>query len=652
MGIIRKLDDQLSNKIAAGEVVERPASVVKELVENAIDAESTRIRVDLSEGGLSSIRVLDNGSGMEADDVETAFYRHATSKIKTDRDLFRITSLGFRGEALPSIASVSRLTLTTSIGEKDGSRIVIEGGKSGAVTKAAARKGTEVLVEDLFFNTPARLKYLRTIHTELGHTSDTVNRLALAHPEISFELYHNGKELLRTNGAGDRLRVIAAIYGRDTARKMMKIENRSLDFSVEGFIAKPEVTRSNRSYISLLINGRFVKNFAVTRAIHEGYHTLLPIGRHPVTVISVTMDPVLIDVNVHPSKLEVRLSKEQELTDLIRETIKARFRETELIPEVSAPVRKKKQYSEQTEFNLTPDNGKDTIISEQKQPSPQREAVGPVFQDAAPEKEETGTDFAEGANAVHEPAPGPVSTSPEQGKMPAPERGEKSERSEEGTYTADQKPAGTEPVNGPGESAESQEEGLMPVLYPIGQLHGTYILAQNDEGLFIIDQHAAQERIKYEYFREQVGQVERRKQDLLVPVTFDFTQREENAVLEKNEELQAVGIELENFGQRSYIVRSHPFWFPKGEEESLIREMIDLAIDGRAPDVKKMREEAAILMSCKAAIKANRYLRQDEMHRLLETLRTCEEPYTCPHGRPVVLRFTTYEMERMFKRVM
>ncbi|MBM7094261.1 DNA mismatch repair endonuclease MutL [Bacillus sp. H-16] len=632
MGIIRKLDDQLSNKIAAGEVVERPASVVKELVENAIDADSTQIRVDLSEGGLASIRVLDNGKGIEEDDLETAFFRHATSKIKNDRDLFHISTLGFRGEALPSIASVSHLTLTTSTGEGEGRFISFQGGKTTDKGKAPARKGTEVTVENLFFNTPARLKYLRTIHTELGHTTDVINRLALAHPGISFELYHNEKTLIKTNGNNDRLRVIASIYGTEVAKNMLKIEASSLDFSVEGYIAKPEITRSNRSYISLLINGRFVKNFAVSRAIHEGYHTLLPVGRHPVVVLSVTMDPILIDVNVHPSKLEVRLSKEQELTELIAETIKDTFKKTTLIPDVKkTPARKQK--SEQVPLRFSGAAKNPVMKSHQEEVSDK-----PVIRnDEEPKPEpETETLLEPLEPKRQEPEPHPAEP-----QITTPEVKIQAEQVRE-------------TVSGHAEETKAKEDadGLMPTLYPIGQLHGTYIMAQNDEGLYIIDQHAAQERIKYEYFREKVGEVDPRLQDLLVPLTFEFTQKEESLILANEDSLRAVGVILEPFGQRTYLLRAHPVWLPKGEEESLLREMIDLVIDGKAVDVAKMREEAAILMSCKAAIKANRYLRQDEMYKLLETLRTCEEPYTCPHGRPIVLHFSTYEMERMFKRIM
>ena len=315
MGKIIQLDDRLSNKIAAGEVVERPASVVKELVENAIDAGSTVIEVEVEEAGLGKIRILDNGDGISEEDVLMAFQRHATSKIKNDDDLFRIRTLGFRGEALPSIASVSRFEMKTSTGDL-GSRVVFEGGVLQVQEAAAARKGTDIVVTDLFFNTPARLKYLKTVHTELGNITDIMNRLALSHPEISFRLIHNDRKLLHTTGNGDVRQVLAAIYGVNIVKKMVPISATSLDYKVKGWIALPEITRASRNYISTMINGRFIKNYPLVKAVQEGYHTLLPIGRYPIVLLSVEMDPILVDVNVHPSKMEVRLSKEQELNQL------------------------------------------------------------------------------------------------------------------------------------------------------------------------------------------------------------------------------------------------------------------------------------------------------------------------------------------------
>ena len=346
MGKINLLEDSLSNKIAAGEVVERPASVVKELVENAIDAGSTSIDIEVEEAGLAKIRICDNGDGIEEVDVPKAFQRHATSKIKDEHDLFRIRTLGFRGEALPSIASVSKLELITSTGDA-GTRIVLDGGKVITLEKAASRKGTDITITDLFYNTPARLKYMKTIHTELGNITDVTNRLALAHPEVSIRLFHNERKLLHTNGNGDVRQVLAAIYGLNTVKKMIPIHASSLDFTLSGYLALPEITRASRNYISTMINGRFIKNYPLVRAIQEGYHTLLPIGRYPIAILTIEMDPILVDVNVHPSKLEVRISKEQELNELVANTIKSAFKKQELIPD-GIVKEKVKDDSEQT----------------------------------------------------------------------------------------------------------------------------------------------------------------------------------------------------------------------------------------------------------------------------------------------------------------
>lgn len=316
MGRIQILDEHLANLIAAGEVVERPASVVKELIENAVDASASRIEIYIEEGGLELIRIVDDGQGMERDDCLKAFERHATSKISTTRDLFQIRSLGFRGEALPSIASVARIQLTSSEASGQvGTRLVVEGGHVKSVQDVATVKGTEMSVRDLFYNTPARLKYMKSIATEIGHISDYVNRLALTYPAISFALTHNGNPLLQTSGDGKLLHVMAAIYGVQAAKLMLPIEGETLDYRWSGYLSKTEVTRANRSYLSTLVNGRYVRSFALNSAIMRGYHTLLPIGRFPIVVLQIEMEPTLVDVNVHPAKLEVRFSKEEELCE-------------------------------------------------------------------------------------------------------------------------------------------------------------------------------------------------------------------------------------------------------------------------------------------------------------------------------------------------
>ncbi|PRR99192.1 DNA mismatch repair endonuclease MutL [Bacillus atrophaeus] len=625
MAKVIQLSDELSNKIAAGEVVERPASVVKELVENAIDANSTVIEIDIEEAGLASIRVLDNGEGMENEDCKRAFRRHATSKIKDENDLFRVRTLGFRGEALPSIASVSHLEIKTSTGEGAGTQLMLQGGNIISETRSSGRKGTEITVTNLFFNTPARLKYMKTVHTELGNITDVVNRIALAHPEVSIRLRHQGKNLLQTTGNGDVRHVLAAIYGMATAKKMVPLHVSSLDFDVKGYIALPEITRASRNYMSSVVNGRYIKNFPLVKAVHEGYHTLLPIGRHPITFIEITMDPILVDVNVHPSKLEVRLSKETELHELIRDGIKDVFKQQQLIPSAqlpkkSAPVIKNEQQF--MNFDTRPAEQKPEKTSE---PSYSPMKLSSVVKEPAETEEEIRTDI---------PVPDPLIETDQC----------------DHTAFAEHQPEAAE--SEPELVQEHSQSERVPIMYPIGQMHGTYILAQNENGLYIIDQHAAQERIKYEYFREKVGEVKPEVQDMIVPLTFHYSTNEALIIEQHQYELENVGVFLEPFGSNSYIVRCHPAWFPKGEEALLIEEIIQQVLDSKNIDIKKLREEAAIMMSCKGSIKANRHLRNDEIKALLDELRGTSDPFTCPHGRPIIIHHSTYEMEKMFKRVM
>ncbi|WP_347550304.1 DNA mismatch repair endonuclease MutL [Pseudalkalibacillus hwajinpoensis] len=622
MGKIVQLDDQLSNKIAAGEVVERPASVVKELVENAIDAESSEITVEIDEGGLSSIRIVDNGTGMDEEDCKLAFFRHATSKIRNERDLFQIETLGFRGEALPSIAAVSHLELKTSTGEAAGTYVRIEAGKVAEFKATDSRRGTEMTITGLFYNTPARLKHMKTVHTELANVADVINRQAMAHPDIAFRFYHNGKKLLSTTGNGDLLQVIAAIYGYNTARKMLPLSTETIDFNVTGYVAKPELTRASRQYISLVINGRYIKNYTLTKGIQQGYHTLLPIGRYPIVVLHIRMNPTLIDVNVHPSKLEARISKEQDLALAIENAIKGIFKKIELIPEQSL-LKQKEPGSEQSSFRF-----QHAVKKEESVQEPIRVKPDPASDHGhMPSFNKT---FTEEPFSVKE------ELKTEQYEPAVPDRKQRDELEMAMDYVKETK----------------EDEMRIPPLYPIGQMHGTYILAQNENGLYIIDQHAAQERIKYEFYREKVGEVDPEVQELLVPFTLEYNTSESAIIDNRIEDLAKVGVFLESFGRNSYMVSAHPVWFPKGAEQTTIEELIQEVVDSRTIDVKKLREEAAIMMSCKKSIKANRHLRDDEVFTLLETLRKSIDPYTCPHGRPIIIHYSTYEMEKMFKRVM
>jgi DNA mismatch repair protein MutL len=618
---IVQMPDVLANKIAAGEVVERPASVVKELVENSIDANSTWIKIDILEAGLQQIKITDNGDGMAEDDCERAFLRHATSKIKDENDLFHVRTLGFRGEALASIASVSRLTIQTSQGEEAGTLLQLEGGKVTRKAKSDARKGSEILVEDLFFNTPARLKYMKTIHTELGHITDLLNRLSLSHPEIRFEATHNGKGLFKSPGTGDHLQVISNVYGMGIAKQMLWIERETLDFSIKGYIAKPEVTRASRSYISTMINGRYIRSIPLSQSILRAYHTLLPIGKYPIVVLDIKMDPILVDVNVHPTKLEVRFSKEKELFQLIEETIRERFRQLTLIPELqSKPIAREKTVQNTMDF----EQKKAESVSDQTWNNMDTVRENIFNQEQAAVKTE------------------PLTSKPFE---------EAEEQKNRNVYTEelpDEKLSETEM-----DSMEPKQQAQrVPMMYPIGQLHGTYIMAQNENGLYMVDQHAAQERIKYEFFKAKLGSTNNEAQELLLPLTFDFSKQEAIFIEQYKADLEKVGLFFESFGQHTYVIRSHPNWFPKGFEEEVIREMMEQIMADERINIESIREEAAIMMSCKRSIKANHYLNQEDMFRLLEDLRGTTDPFTCPHGRPIIVHFSSYELEKMFKRVM
>jgi len=616
VGIIRLLDEHVANQIAAGEVVERPASVVKELVENAIDAGATTIDVDAEEGGLRLVRVTDNGHGIAPEDMELAFQRHATSKIRSGRDLFRIATLGFRGEALPSIAAVAKVSCRSASGDGGlGMRLDIEGGRIVRREEIAASRGTDIAVRDLFFNTPARLKYMRTVQTELGHVCDAVYRQALAHPEIAFTLRHNGQVLLRTPGNGDLRQVAAAIYGTSTARAMVELAGEHPDYAISGLVALPVVTRSNRSAVTVAVNGRHVRSPAILQALLDAYHTMLPVNRYPLAVVHLRMDPSLLDVNVHPSKLEVRFSKEAELRAFVEETVRGALRRQPYIP--SGPAAK-------AAGTIAPEQQRIRFV-------PQQGGAGNVWPAALKERQAQTESYPFLKREGHRPASeGPI----------VPERVWRA---------ALEEPASADAAPSAGAQARA---AAFPELHWVGQVHGTYIVAQNESGLFLIDQHAAHERIQYEHFYDLFGRPPEASQELLLPVTLEFPPGEAAVLRAKLPVFEAVGVHLEEFGASAFIVRSVPHWFPKGEEEALVREMAEWAVAERDLDLAKFREKAAVLCACKAAVKANSALSAEAGQRLLERLAACRQPYTCPHGRPIVVSFSRYELDKMFKRVM
>ena len=581
MAKIKIMNEILANKIAAGEVVERCASVVKELVENSIDAKSTMIKVELTEAGTKEIKVTDNGSGMDKEDAVLAFNRHATSKLKTEDDLYRINTLGFRGEALASIASVSEVTLKTSLGEV-GTTVEIKGGTITEVANSDAKKGTMISVRNLFYNTPARLKHLKSLYTELANISDYMNKLALSRPDIKFTLINNGSILLNTDGSNQLLKTINSVYGLAITKKMIEIKGANEDYEVNGYISLPEAHRSTRNNMVTLVNGRIVHNQELNRTINDAYHSYKPDNRYPVIVLNILVDPSLIDVNIHPTKMDIKFSKLESLTDLINSLIKNALTRRNLIPEVK-------------EEKVQPNLIFDSLYHK-------KETVEP------PKKyEEIKLDFDD----IAEPVINPDLVS------------------EEGNF----------------------ETKRMPMLYPVGLVHGTYIICQNEEGMYIIDQHAAKERINYEIYKKKLGNPKKEMTSLLFPLTLEYT-ASEFLILKANFELiQSLGFEIAEFGLNSIIIKAHPVWLPKGYEEEAIRKILDVILNlEKNFNLERFLDHVAATVACKLSIKANTNITLEEMQNLIDDLRKCDNPFNCPHGRPTTIFYSNYELEKLFKR--
>lgn len=595
MARVHELSSTLSDKIAAGEVIERPASVVKELLENAIDAKSTRIDIIVEEAGLKSIRVIDDGNGIDPEDVGLAFKRHATSKINSDYDLFHITTLGFRGEALPSIASVAQVTLVSAIQGKTGKKIVYKGGEFQNESDDSGRVGTDILVENLFYNTPARLKYLNSFQNELARSVDVINRIALSHPEVAINLKNEDKNILSTGGRNDLLQVVAKIYGSGNAGKMIKIAGENLDFKINGYISLPEVTRANRNYITLMINGRYVKNLQINRAIIDGYVTKLMVGRYPIAVFNIELDPILIDVNVHPTKQEVRISKISNLLELIKSTVAMELKQYDLIPEVL-----EKEISDNESLDVYKNNEELDIKSK-----------------FANDKNQNKSIKSDDLDENHIDKKGTL------------------DRSEIDLFIQD----------------KNDVKSVLSELKFIGQFQGTYVIAETLDGLYIIDQHAAQERINYEFYQRQVGQSSDDQQELLMPIHLNYAYNDYLVIQEHLDQLRVNGINLESFGKQDFIVRTHPTWFKKGQEEDILREMIFNILENPKLTASDFKEKAVIMMSCKRAIKANQHLDDQQCKALIENLVKLDNPYNCPHGRPVLIQFDNKAIQKMFKRI-
>ena len=706
MGKINILSAELSNKIAAGEVVERPSSVVKELVENSIDAGSTNIKVIIKEFGIQQIRIIDNGSGISNDDLARAFLRHATSKISADYDLFHIETLGFRGEALASISSVSKVTIKSCAGEAQGKMLVLEGGKVVSEEYYAPIKGTDLSVENLFYNTPARLKYLRNPHTEQANITNIIHKFALSYPNVAFELHIDGKITFKTYGDGDVHKILSKIYNMGVARNMIEFSGSNDDYKVFGYISVPEETRASKNYINIFINGRYIKNYGIQNAIIDAYGTLLMINRYPLCVINIEMDPILLDVNVHPTKQEVRLSKEAELIRLIKEVIAERLSNYTYIPQGMNNVLTKKEKAKIEKINFLDeldnkfgDVEDKNIFSEEKKepevdlevelsfPDTQEEVASHVIQE---DEFLFGGDLLTNSREEKTPVQSKENTFNQRSKTqriksdlpdlsysshPRDNRnkfGDKptkkeienfmnfSKKEDNTSYDDYTEEVVSNVVKDDSHFNEIKDAKIvqdddtkvrtLPDLKVLAQIFKTYILSEADNKLFLIDQHAAAERYNYEKLQREFIERKNYKKQMLIPLMFDFSVEEAAEVRNNLEKFEELGIVFEEFGDNSYVVREFPGWIEEDEEE-MIKIIVEKVLRNNNITFNELRNDAIAMASCKMSIKANQVLTDVEMNKVISDLYECKNPFTCPHGRPIITKMEKKDLEKMFKRI-
>ena len=685
MGKINILSAELSNKIAAGEVVERPSSVVKELVENSIDAGSTNIKIIIQEFGIKQIRIIDNGSGISNDDLERAFLRHATSKISADYDLFHIETLGFRGEALASISSVSKVTIKSCSGEAQGKMLILEGGKVVQSEFYAPIKGTDLSVENLFYNTPARLKYLRNPHTEQANITNVIHKFALSYPNISFELHVDGKITFKTYGDGDVHKILSKIYNMSVAKNMIDFSGSNDDYKVYGFISVPEETRASKNYIHIFINGRYIKNYVIQNSIIDAYGTLLMKNRYPLCVINIEMDPILLDVNVHPTKQEVRLSKEAELIRLIKEIIAERLSNYTYIPQGMNNVLTKKEKSRiekldflselDTKFGIEEDadiskkqledkiiNEDDFIFGEDNLSSENNISVND-------KNENNDNSYSRKTNRVKSDLPDlSYNPHPKDNRNRFGEKPTKKEienfmnfsKRDEIEYTENKVILGSdselanshfdEIKNAKIVQDDETKVRTLPDLKVLAQIFKTYILSEADNKLYLIDQHAAAERYNYEKLQREFSDRKNYKKQMLIPLMFDFSVEEAAEVRNNLEKFEELGIVFEEFGDNSYVVREFPGWIEEDEEE-MIKIIVEKVLKNNNITFNELRNDAIAMASCKMSIKANQILNEVEMNKVISDLYECKNPFTCPHGRPIITKMEKKDLEKMFKRI-
>ena len=641
---IQLLNQETIDKIAAGEVVERPSSVVKELVENAIDARATAITVEIKEGGIRLIRITDNGCGIEKEQVPTAFLRHSTSKIRSVEDLLSVSSLGFRGEALSSIAAVARVELITKTPEQlTGTRYLIEGSKEISLEEIGAPDGTTFLVKDLFYNTPARKKFLKTAQTEGSYISDMVERLALSHPDISFKFINNNQTTLHTSGNGSQKDVIYHVYGREIANSLLSVNHAGEHFSVEGYIGKPVITRGNRNFENYFINGRYIKSSLLAQAIEEAYHNYMMQHQYPFTVLYFNFDSSLLDVNVHPTKMELRFDNNQAIYKELFEAIQAVLAHRDLIPQV--PVSEA-------------DRPKEVPVYDEKIPEPfEKRRLQDLRRTIAKDSPYSVQYPNHVRPAMTQPAVHKTSVRPAEEADTQPKERLSEEVAAVRPTPPDRKTAEAAPVTG---YEEIRLDSLSPDFLTadarkkhkiIGQIFDTYWLVEYEDKLFIIDQHAAHEKVLYERTMAQLAKKEFTSQLLSPPLILTLDAREIEMLEKFREPIEQLGYAVEAFGGKEYMISAIPGNLFHLDMKDLFIEMLDDFSNLSGKETPQLILEKVASMSCKAAVKGNSRLSLPEIEALIDELLTLENPYNCPHGRPTIISMTKYEIEKKFKRI-
>ncbi len=663
---IAVLDQNTIDKIAAGEVVERPSSVVKELVENAIDAGATAVTVEITDGGKKLIRITDNGSGMEAEQIPLAFLRHATSKIEKVEDLEHIASLGFRGEALSSIAAVSQVELITKTPSSvSGSRYVIEGGQEHSLEELGAPEGTTFLVRNLFYNTPARSKFLKSDMTEANYIHTLMEQLALSHPEISFKYIQNKQVKLHTSGNYSVKDVIYSVYGREIARALLEVSQENSFMKIEGFVGKPEIARGNRSFENYYINGRYVKNNIITKAIENAYRGFLMQHKFPFVSLRMEMEGNDLDVNVHPAKREVRFAREQEVYDAVYDTVRAALTRREMIPKVSVDSSSVKEDKEEKVTRAAvPEpfeqkrreelygarkpvtSEQKPMISEQKPViSEQKPVISYVNDPPETRMKEPVVSAAREPEAPYRPVVTHEETVISEPKAPAFSKDE--EEMFSGTLREKQTP--------PQQLELFEEKLLAPEsrsrIDLIGQIFDTYWLVQFEDNFYIIDQHAAHEKVYYERMVKQFREHSIDSQYLNPPLIVALSMQEEEVLKANMNYFEQFGFEIENFGGREYRISAVPSNLYGLTEEELFLEMLDNLASDNSKDTLDIFAARLATMACKAAVKGNHAMSHQEAEKLIDELLTLENPYHCPHGRPTIIAMTRTELEKKFKRI-